>query len=155
MRSLIGIALISKCFIPHCDIVLGFLTFLTSSTSNQSWKKISAKVNNINAEQQLTKSRCSYEKPCTLLMTTLKERYGMWKITGIMYGVTGENFILISEQALKILRLWQGFLRNIKTNFWHFCLTLIRAFLRRCNNIMKNLTKGYIFNFYKKTSLKW
>ena len=36
MRSLIGIALISKCFIPHCDIVLGFLTFLTSSTSNQS-----------------------------------------------------------------------------------------------------------------------
>ena len=30
----------------------------------------------------------------------------MWKIIEIMYGVTGENFILISEQALKILRLW-------------------------------------------------
>ena len=30
----------------------------------------------------------------------------MWKITEIMHGVTGENFILISEEALKILRQW-------------------------------------------------
>ena len=71
-------------------------------------------MNNINAEQQLTKSRCNTdmntvrkcEKPCSLLMTILKERDGMWKIIGIMYGVTGENFILRSEQALKILCLW-------------------------------------------------
>ena len=46
------------------------------------------------------------EKPYSLLMTILKERDGMWKIIGIMYGLTGENFILISEKGLKILRLW-------------------------------------------------
>ena len=84
MRNLVGIAHPSKCFLPHCDIVLGFLTFVTSANVKPVLKNLSARVNNINAEQQLIRSKYNKtntvrkcEKPSTLFMTTLKENFGM------------------------------------------------------------------------------